>query len=152
MKLVWEAADFLRRVHRQLRFGELSRAPLTLLRFEVRGESAECEWIARPADPWDTDLPPGIGDRNFSLQALEDSLAIRKLLFSALPSVSKAALRVYRRAETEHAELIITGTVTREDDAASSICSLAMRAHLCGLRFWLSDGILDGVQPKCVGE
>ena len=46
MKQLWEAADFIRNVHRRLRFGDLSRAPLKLLRLEVRGEEAECEWMA----------------------------------------------------------------------------------------------------------
>jgi hypothetical protein len=142
MKQLWEAADFVRNLHRRLRFGEFSRAPLKLLRLELRLEEAECEWIARPADPWDADLPPSVGERNASLQALEDSLAVRSLLFDALPSVSSAVFRVYRQVELEHAELIITGTVTRDDQAAANVCSLAMRAQLCGLRFWLADGVL----------
>jgi len=146
MKQLWEAADFVRNLHRRLRFGELSRAPLKLLRLELRGDEAECEWIARPADPWDADLPPSMGERHASLQALEDSLAVRNLLFSALPSVSRAIFRVYRQVKAEHAELIITGTVTREDQAAANVCSLAMRAQLCGLRFWLADGVLGRFQ------
>ena len=81
MKQLWEAADFIRNVHRRLRFGDLSRAPLKLLRLEVRGEEAECEWMARPADPWDADLQPGVGEQHASSQALEDGLAIRKLIF-----------------------------------------------------------------------
>jgi hypothetical protein len=148
MKQLWEAADFIRNLQRRLRFGDLSRAPLKLLRLEVRGEEAECEWMARPADPWDTDLPPGVGDRHASLQALEDCLAIRKLIFSALPSVSKAVFRVYRELEIERAELIITGTVTREDQVSTNVCSLAMRAHLCGLKFWLADGVLGRFQSE----
>jgi len=142
MKQLWEAADFVRNLHRRLRFGEFSREPLKLLRLELRREEAECEWIARPADPWDADLPPSMGERNASLQALEDSLAVRSLLFAAVPSVSSAVFRVYRQVEPEHAELIITGTVTRDDQAAANVCSLAMRAQLCGLRFWLADGVL----------
>lgn len=148
MKALWEAADFLTKVRRQLRFGELSRAPLQLLRLELRGELAECEWIARRADPFDADLPPGVGDRHASVQALEDSLAIRRLLFSAFPRISKAVFRVYRQVEAEHAELIITGTVTREDESEPSLCSVTMRAQLCGLRFWLSDGVLGRFQSE----
>src|ERR1700716_456367 len=82
MKQLWEIADFVRNLHRRLRFGELSRAPLKLLRLELRGDEAECEWVARPADPWDSFLPPSVGERHASLQALEDSLAVRNLLFS----------------------------------------------------------------------
>ena len=148
MKQLWEAADFVRNLRRCLRFGELSRAPLKLLRLELRGDEAECEWMARTADPWDSDLAPGVGERHASLQALEDCLAVRRLLFSALPSISKAVFRVYRGGETEHVELIITGTVTREDQAAANICSLAMRAQLCGLRFWLADGVLGRFQSE----
>jgi hypothetical protein len=152
MKQIWEAADFVRNVHRQLRFGELSRSPLKLLRLELRAAIAECEWVARPADPWDSYLPPGVGERNASLQALEDSLAVRNLLFSSMPGVASAVFRVYRQVEPEHSELIITGTVTREDQAAANVCSLAMRAKLCGLRFWLADGVLGRFQPeKCAG-
>jgi hypothetical protein len=148
MKQLWEVADFVRNLHRSLRFGELSRAPLKFLRLELRGDEAECEWIARPADPWDADLPPSVGDRNASLQALEDSLAVRDLLFSTMPCVSSAVFRVYRQVEGEHADLIITGTVTREDHAGANVCSLAMRAKLCGLRFWLADGVLGRFHSK----
>lgn len=148
MRQLWEAADFVRNLRRRLRFGELSRAPLKLLRLELRGEEAECEWLARPADPWDSDLPPGIGERHASLQALEDCLAVRRLLFSAMPSISKAVFRVYRGAQTDRVELIVTGTVTREDQAAANVCSLAMRAQLCGLRFWLADGVLGRFQSE----
>jgi len=142
MKQLWDIADFVRNLHRRLRFGELSRAPLKLLRLELRGDEAECEWVARPPDPWDSFLPPSVGERHASLQALEDSLAVRNLLFSAMPTISSAVFRVYRQDEGDRAELIITGTVTREDQAAANVCSLAMRAKLCGLRFWLADGVL----------
>jgi hypothetical protein len=148
MKPLWEAADFLTRMRRRLRFGELSRAPLQLVRLELRGEQAECEWIARPADPFDADLPPGVGERHTSLQALEDSLAIRNLLFSIFPRISKAVFRVYRQVEADHAELIITGTVSREDHIVATTCSLTMRAQLYGLRFWLSDGVLGKFQSE----
>jgi hypothetical protein len=67
-----------------------------------------------------------------------------------MPTLSSAVFRVYRRDEDERAELIITGTVTREDQAAANVCSLAMRAQLCGLRFWLADGVLGTFQSgKC---
>jgi hypothetical protein len=153
MKQLWEAADFVRNLHRRLRFGKLSRAPLELLRLELRGDEAECEWMARAADPWDSDLPPTAGERHASQQALEDSLAMRNLLFHAMPALSSAVFRVYRQTEGEHAELIITGTVTREDQEAANVCSLAMRAKLCGLKFWLSDGVLGTFHSEgCAGS
>lgn len=35
----------------QLRFGELSRAPLRLIRLQIKETHAECDWIARTQDP-----------------------------------------------------------------------------------------------------
>jgi hypothetical protein len=140
MKQLWEAADFVRNLHRRLRFRGLSRAPLKLLRLELRDDQAECEWLARPNG--------SVDERHASIQALEDSLAVRKLLFAAMPSLSSAVFRVYRRVEPEHTELIITGTVTRDEQAADEVCSPAMRAKLYGLRFWLEDGVLGGLQPQ----
>jgi hypothetical protein len=140
MKQLWEAADFVRSLHRRLPFRGLSRAPLKLLRLELRGDHAECEWLAR--------CNPSADERTASLQALEDSLAVRKLLFAAIPSLTSAVLRVYRQVEQEHTELIITGTVTRDEHAADNVCSTAMRAKLYGLRFWLEDGVLGGLQPQ----
>ncbi len=143
MKELWEAADFVRNLHRRLRFRQLSHARLKLLRLELRGDQAECEWLARPAPH-----ASGGSEGNASLQALEDSLAVRKLLFEAMPSLSSAAFRVYRQVERGHTELIITGTVTRDEQAADDVCSPAMRAHLCGLRFWLEGDVLGGLQTQ----
>ena len=145
---LWEASDFLRKLRVQMRFGKLSRAPLKLLRFELRSELAECEWMARPADPWDADLAPGVGKRNASLQALEDSLAVRKMLFATMPGVSSAVFRVYRAVEGAEAELIIVGTVERDEQVAGNIRSLAMRAQLFGFRFWMDNGVLGTLQPN----
>src|ERR1700761_5111838 len=74
MRQLWEASDFVRKLRVQMRFGKLSRDPLKLLRFELRVDVAECGGRAGPADPWDTHLAPGVGKRNASSQALEDSL------------------------------------------------------------------------------
>lgn len=145
---VWEVAEFVRKLRIGMRFGELSRAPLNLLRLELRGEVAECEWMARPADPWDADLPKGVGEKNASLQALEDSLAVRKMLFAAIPSVSSAVFRVYRAVEGAEAELVITGRVDRDEQVADNIRSLAMRAKLFGLRFWMDNGVLGTLQAS----
>lgn len=139
---------FIRTLGVQLRFGHLSRAPLRLLRLELRGNAAECDWVARPADSWDADLPRPAGDRHASLQALEDAIALRGLLFGALPGVNTAVFRVYRESASGGPELIIEGTVAREQSAAPSIRSPAMRAKLCGLRFWLEDGILEALRSE----
>jgi hypothetical protein len=138
---------YLRRLRSQLRFGKLSRAPLQLLRLELRADVAECEWIARPADPWDADLPLAVAEHNASLQALEDALAVRKLLLHSLPDIHTARFRVFRQSDSGETELIITGTVTREEPNLQ-VLSLAMRAKLCGFRFWLDQGILETLQAE----
>lgn len=143
MKQLWDAADFVRRVRRQLRFGTLSRAPLRLLRLELRGEKAECEWMIRPPDPWDRDLRIAVAQRNQTLQALGDALLVRELLFDILPDTHSAKFRVYRPSAATSAELIISGTVTREDRPPLRVASEAMRATLCGLHFRLEDGVLE---------
>ena len=139
---------FIRTLGVQLRFGYLSRAPLKLLRLELRGDAAECDWVARPADPWDADLPRRVGDRHASAQALEDAIVVRDLIFRALPGVNSASLRVYRGSAGIAPELIIEGAVAREQSAARSVRSLAMRAKLCGLRFWLEDGTLEALRTE----
>jgi hypothetical protein len=141
-----QVGDFVRRLRTQMRFGALSRAPLRLLRFEWKGDVVECEWMARPPDPWDADLPHHVGEHNASLQALQDAMAVRELLFHALPGIESAQFRVYRQSTLEEPELIITGTVTREEPGIQ-VLSLAMRAKLCGFRFWLGAGTLEKLQP-----
>jgi hypothetical protein len=147
MKPLWEAADFVRGVRRRLRFGELSRAPLQLLRLELRGELAECEWMARPPDPWDADLAAEIAQRNQTLQALRDAMAMRELIFDLMTGIQSARLRVYRPSASV-AELIITGRVTRQDQPPLRMSSIVMRAKLCGLHFSLEDGVLEALPMK----
>ncbi len=148
MRQLWQVADFLRETRRQLRFGELSRSPLRLLRLELQGAKAECEWIARPPDVWDASLRPHTRNCNASAQALQDALAMRDLLFGELPEIQTAVLRAYREIEGQVPELIIAGTVARADTAPLGIRSIAMRAKLHGLRFWLDDGILEALQQE----
>lgn len=148
MRHLCEIGDFVRRMRRQARFGDLSRAPLRLLRVQLSGGAAECDWIARPADAWDADLRPAVGQRNASIQALRDAIAVRNLLFRVLPDLYSAAIRIYRQSSNERLELIVTGSVTRDERAPATVRSLAMRAKLFGFRFWLDEGVLENLQPE----
>ena len=148
MKRLWELGYLVRGLRIGMRFGELSRAPLCLLRLQLRENQVECDWMARPADEWDKDLPPAIGEHNASLQALKDAMAVRELLFCALPGVDNAIFRVYRQPVREPPELIIAGTVNREDQVSWSVRSLAMQARLCGLHFWMGNGVLEVLKPE----
>jgi hypothetical protein len=104
--------------------------------------------MARPADKWDVDLPRIVGDRNVSLQALKDAIAVRGILFRVLPDLYSAALRVYRQSTVGYPELIIMGSVTREQRAPAAVRSVTMRAKLLGFRFWLDEGILENLQAE----
>ena len=149
MRQLWEVADFVRSMRRQMRFGELSRAPLRLLRLELRDDTVECDWIARPADVWDAGLRRSVRDRNESMQALADAISIRNLVFDALPNVASAVLRALRQAAREPPEMIILGTVSREMPAVHRVSSLVMRAKLYGFCFCIEDGFL---RPLQVGD
>jgi hypothetical protein len=149
MKQLRQVADFVRELRTQMRFGQLSRAPLQLLRLQLLGETAECDWMARPPDPWDAALPRRVRDRNASLQALLDAMALREMLFSLLPGVRSAELRAFRQVAREPPHVVIAGTVTREAPAVLRITSPAMRAKLYGFHFYLDDGVLE---PQHSGE
>jgi hypothetical protein len=148
MKRILAIGYFIRSFRALMRFGELSRAPLKLLRFQVQGDVAECEWLARSADPWDAHLPSEVGEQHVSEQALQDAIVIRELLFSTLPGVDTAALRIFRHSRSGEPELIITGVVARENQAMRYLFSLAMRAKLLGLQFLLENGILMALCPE----
>jgi len=148
MKWIWDASEFVRKVRIRMRFGERSRMPLRLLRLELRHETAVCEWMARANDPWDIDLPIAAQEQNQAFQALQDAMTVREFLFATLPEVRSANFRVYRPAAGEPPELIIAGTVTREDEPLPRVSSLVMRAKLCGLRFSLSDGVFEALNTQ----
>ena len=38
----------------------------------------ECDWLMRPADPWDKDLPAHLARENQTLQALRDALTFAR--------------------------------------------------------------------------
>jgi hypothetical protein len=146
MRQLWEVADFVRTVRRQMRFGELSRAPLRLLRLELREDAMECDWMARPADVWDAGLTRSVRDHNESLQALSDAISVRDLLFDALPRIDCAVLRAFRQPAREPPEMVILGTVSREMPAVHRVSSLVMRAKLYGFCFCFEDGFLRALQ------
>jgi hypothetical protein len=147
MKQLWGAVEFVRMFRWKLQFGELSRASMKLLKFQVQGELAECDWMARSHDPWDAGLPAHIRQRHASEQALNDAMAVRELLFSTLPELQTAAFRIYREIRSGESELVIAGIVDRADHIAN-VRSPVMRARLFGLRFWLDDGILGVLGPE----
>jgi len=145
MEWIWNTSEFVRRVRCQMRFGHLSRSALKLVRLELREHEAECEWIARANDPWDSDLPAQSRKRHHAEQALRDAIRLRELLFASLPGIDTLVVKAYREKQGE-LELIVFGVLERADVVAPKIASLAMRAKLYGLRFCLEDGCLQAMR------
>jgi len=145
MKLILDTIEFFHVLRSQMRFGEFSRLPVQLHRFEVSGDSAECEWFMRPPDPWDVDIPAQLQQEHVTGQALHDALKIRELIFRGFPQVQRAGLRMYREAEGTDPELMMIGDVERETHGLRSVASLVMRAKLYGFRFSLTGGALEGM-------
>lgn len=155
MKELWEAGEFIRKLRHRMCFGELSRAQLRMLRLELRGDAAQLDWIARPADVWAGTLPRHIRDRDASLQAVMDAVALRELFFASLPEVETAEFRAFRQEAREPPRLIIIGTVSQDEPAVPRVTSPVMKAKLYGFHFQLDDGVLEpldvengGVQYK----
>jgi hypothetical protein len=142
MTEVFETGNFIRKVRSLMRVGEFSRGRLDVLRIEVTESEAECEWVARPTDVWDVDVPWHVRERNFAAQALQDGLKMREILFDTFERVKNAELRAYRRFDRDQPELVLTGTAYRDDDDPKLTISVAMRAKLLGFRFSLTDGML----------
>jgi hypothetical protein len=154
MREIIDTAEFFREIRKQLRFGEFSRLPLRLQRFEIKADSAECDWFMRPPDPWDVALPARRREEHLTAQALRDALKIRELIFRAFPQVQSAELKVYRESEDNVPALMMTGTVLRENKVSARVASMVMRAKLYGFRFSLDDGVLErmgsnGVHASC---
>lgn len=135
-------SDFIRRVKIERRFGELSRSPLKLLRLQIQGERAEVEWLARTSDEWDAHLPWRVREEAFSLQALQDAIALREMVFDLLPDVHEAEFRAFRQSACEPPRMVIFGRVTREAPDVLRVASAAMRAKLYGLHFQMQEGVL----------
>ena len=153
-KQICNAGLFLRSMRVQLRHGDLTRAPLHLLRFHLQDRVAECDWLARPADIWDRDLRPELGQRHASLQALKDAIDVRGLLFAMMPELETAHLRIYRESAAFGREVIISGQVQRHGSSFRNVGSIAMRAKLMGFRFILENEVLcscagDEAQGRC---
>ena len=138
-------SHFFSRLRMQLGQGELTRAPLKMLRLQIEAEIVECDWLARSPDPWDSYLPQKIGRRHATLQALRDAIDVRTLLFRTLPEVETAYLRIYREASNKGKELVITGYTHRNDNLARGVHSLVMRAKVLGFRFRLDDDVLGAL-------
>ena len=95
----------------------------------------ECDWITRPPDAWDSSLRRPERDRNESRQILLDAIAMRDLVFDALPKIDCAVLRAFRQPAREPPEIILLGTVSREMPEVHRVSSLAMRAKLYRVLF-----------------
>ena len=141
-KRICDVGLFSRTLRVKMRFGDLTRAPLRMLRFQLKENVAECDWVARLPDPWDEGLRPEIGRRHASLQALRDAVDVRSLLFRALPDVDAAYLRIYRETPVRARELVIAGHVHRDAASFRDVHSVAMRAKLLGFRFTLENEVL----------
>jgi hypothetical protein len=135
-------SHFLCRLRVQMRFGELTRAPLKLLRLEILTDSVECDWLARAQDPWDAELPRDVGQRHSSLQTLRDAIDVRALLFRTFPAAETAHFQIYRDVPGTMREVIVTGCTQRNDNLSRGVHSLAMRARNLGFRFRMEDNIL----------
>jgi len=148
MKQLFRAAKFLDRARSKLRYGAYSREPLLLLRFEWKGDSVECDCLMRPPDQWDKDLPDFAAKENQTLQALADALSLRDVIFKAFPAVTIASLKLFRSDPDHRLELVMTGNLSRNNEVLQRVSSIVMRARLCGFRFKLEDGGLDGLSPS----
>lgn len=148
VKQLWKASQFLRGVRIQMRFGELSRAPLRLVRMQMIDTVVECDWLVRQPDPWDVDLSRNVQQRHATLQTLRDAIDVRALLFDFMPEMETVHLRAYQQTSNHERELIIEGYAQRNDHAARGVHSLAMRAKILGFRFDIDGNALRSI-PVC---
>jgi hypothetical protein len=142
-KQLCDVGHFLGDLGVQMRFGELTHAPLRLLRFQIIGGSVECDWLARLPNPAAADLT--VRDRYIAHQALKDAIDVRSLLFSTLPQADSAELRAFRESANHTHELIIKGSTQRNDNTARGVHSLTVRAKILGFRFRLEADTLQSI-------
>ena len=130
MRPILDSIEFFHALRSQMRFGEFSRLPIHVHRFEICDDSAECDWFMRPPDPWDSHLSPRKQQEHLTEQALRDALKIRELIFRGFRQVRCAGLRMYRQQEGADPELMMVGDVERETHGLHDVASLVMRAKL----------------------
>jgi hypothetical protein len=147
MESLCAAGEFVRALRVKLRFGELTRAPLRLLRLQITETDVECDLLARDADRWDAGLSGKVRQRNEAQQALHDAIQVRALLFQTLRGLDRGELRIYRETHSGR-ELIAAGRVERRDRVARNVRSLAMRAKLLGFQFAFEDDVLLRMAPE----
>jgi hypothetical protein len=147
MNVLFDTADFLRRARRRMRYGDFSRSPVQLLRLEWKECWAECDWLMRAADPWDSVLPANLSGEHETLQAFRDALSLRNLIFESFQELNRAELRMFRAIKDHQPELLMTGSLKRSDEVLPRVASVAMQAKLCGFRFSLTEGVLESMTP-----
>lgn len=145
MRVFFDTADFVRRARAMARFDDFSRSPLHLLRLEWRETWAECDWLMRPADPWDNGWPAHLVEEHETLQALRDALGLRNLVFKSFAGLNRAELRMFRARGNRQPELMMTGSLQRSDEVLPRVGSITMQARLCGFRFSLAEGVLESM-------
>jgi hypothetical protein len=148
VKQLFRASQFARGVRVQMRFGQLSRAPLRLIRFQMQDKVVECDWLARSPDRWDADLSRNVQQKHTLLQSLRDAIDVRALLIDLMPQLETAYLRAYRESQDDERELIIEGCAQRNDHAARNVHSLVMRAKMLGFRFDIKGNALQNIAPS----
>ena len=148
LQMLDQVGNFVRTFRTKLRFGELSRAPLHLLRFQLQGEMAECDWLARRPDDWDESLPLTKRQITATQQALEDSLAVRTWLFRTLPGIKSATVRVFRETGDPERQQDPHQPHTFASDRRSSNHALRLVQGRCAVKERTSSPPIRGVLSR----
>ena len=148
MKDLWEVGEFVRKIRARMRFGELSRAPLRLLRLELRA-------IRRDAIGWRVRLMCGqvrclgiFGIATLRCRRFRMRWLCARCFSRPCSDVQSADFRAFRQEAREPPRLVIYGTVTREMPAVPRVTSPVMRAKLCGFHFQMDDGVLEPLETE----